>query len=312
MRWSREEIDYLRTHAKNQTSAAIASRLTRSIKSVDHKARRLKISFILERPKWSKHDVDFLKKHSGDKDLGALARRLGKSKAAVSHKAIRMKISLAPNNYWWSEQDVNFLKERAGRQSIASIAHRLKRNEISVKTKALSLNVSLAFRIYRKKDVSDLLGKTIGHVTFIELGPADKRGYSRIWYTDDEFPNERFLISVYTVRSPKFKGLHPPKGRCRWITTTSGYRVRHLPGSYNKVIVEHREVMESMLGRKLKSYETVHHINGIRSDNRRENLELWEKNHGAGQRTSDLDEAATQRLIEKGYLVIQKKDVKSL
>jgi hypothetical protein len=53
-------------------------------------------------------------------------------------------------------------------------------------------------------------------------------------------------------------------------------------------ILEHRAVMERVIGRPLRPFETAHHKNGIRHDNRPSNLELWTRPQPAGQRPEDL------------------------
>jgi HNH endonuclease len=52
-------------------------------------------------------------------------------------------------------------------------------------------------------------------------------------------------------------------------------------------VFEHILVMEDMLNRFLLPEETVHHRNGVRDDNRPENLELWTRPQPAGIRVSD-------------------------
>lgn len=64
-------------------------------------------------------------------------------------------------------------------------------------------------------------------------------------------------------KSPTWKG-----GKTR---SRKGYVVLRNDGD---VIFEHRAVMEDHIGRKLTEDEVVHHINGDKTDNRLENLQL--------------------------------------
>lgn len=89
-----------------------------------------------------------------------------------------------------------------------------------------------------------------------------------------------------SLRRPDFEQVkhRRPAGRGE---DRNGYIVILDPDRPGKKIREHRLVMARHIGRRLLPHETVHHKNGVRDDNRIENLELWSKSQPSGQRWQD-------------------------
>lgn len=82
---------------------------------------------------------------------------------------------------------------------------------------------------------------------------------------------------------------HAPRGA--GTINNYGYRRITMRGHPNAQkhgwILEHVYVMSEYLKRPLYKHERVHHKNGIRHDNRIENLELWSIGQPPGQKVED-------------------------
>lgn len=96
-----------------------------------------------------------------------------------------------------------------------------------------------------------------------------------------------------------FKGSNNPMWNGGVKQLTTGYIMIYVPDNHKfasmraydggNYVMEHRLVMAESLGRPLTKTETVHHKNGVKSDNRLENLELWATKHHSGQRVSEMN-----------------------
>lgn len=110
------------------------------------------------------------------------------------------------------------------------------------------------------------------------------------------------LVYTRPALRKNHKGSHKIQGYVR-------RRVENHPFSDKRGYVsEHRLVMEAHIKRFLKPDEVVHHINGIRDDNRIENLEIYtdQKRHASSHAESAIRDEQSQRWIPDPVLASKK------
>ena len=130
------------------------------------------------------------------------------------------------------------------------------------------------------------MGRPLSHVGCSEQGCENKHYAKK-------------LCRPHWDRQNRAKGPDParsPKRRANgegYIDKRDGYVYVSVDGRPRS---QHRLVMARHLGRALYPGETVHHKNGVRHDNRIENLELKVKAHGPGITVEDAIEWAQEIL----------------
>jgi hypothetical protein len=162
----------------------------------------------------------------------------------------------------------------------------------------------------------DIRGQVFGRLLVLDLQPQQrhtKKGGGHtptlFWLCHCKCGREKWISGAALrngatqscgclVLEPRPRGADSPMWKGGRHISAKGYIVA-LDWSTGKkrMIPLHRLVMERFLGRVLLPSESVHHINGVRTDNRIENLELWSRTQPSGQRVTDKVDFAVEILL---------------
>lgn len=277
MPWTDPEREFLRKHLSEMTEVEIAQKLNKTPKAVRRMRQRLGLGSCLRPPHpqaWTEQERRFILEHP-DMDTGEMANALGRTQVSVNHA--RKKLGLTESNRWETWEDT-FLKEHPDMKPTELARH--------------VGHTAMAIRIRRLK---------LGLPTYIEKTEwFDNEIQILSNHLQSPMPELRQMLTRHnnnSIRSMARK-LGRKRNNRKGYSILNGYRTILRDG---KPFLEHRAVMEDMLGRPLGEDEIVHHIDCDRLNNDLENLVLLE-NHSSHRAVHKSLSDALPDLLQTGAL----------
>lgn len=149
----------------------------------------------------------------------------------------------------------------------------------------------------------DLTGKNFGKWRVLKR--EESRKWVTMWLCQCECGNTGMVSSsslkrakstscgcISIERCVKASGPNSPRWKGGRLTTPAGYILvkdrSHANANKRGYVFEHVLMMTQHLGRALSPHEHVHHVDGNKTNNSLDNLELWAGFHPSGQRVDDL------------------------